>query len=70
VDFAETLISLTDNPILGLFIGVLVTVLIQSSSATTSIVVGFVASGRGCAAAFGGISASHRARFRFSCQGI
>lgn len=45
VDFAETLISLTDNPILGLFIGVLVTVLIQSSSATTSIVVGFVAAG-------------------------
>ncbi len=43
--FAETLIELTNNPIIGLFIGILVTALIQSSSATTSLVVGFVAAG-------------------------
>ena len=41
--FAETLIQFTDNPIIGLFIGILATALIQSSSATTSIVVSFVA---------------------------
>lgn len=41
--FAETLIQFTDNPIVGLFLGILVTALIQSSSATTSIVVSFVA---------------------------
>jgi sodium-dependent phosphate cotransporter len=43
--FAEALISTTSNPIVGLFIGVLATSVIQSSSTTTSILVGFVASG-------------------------
>ncbi|MFC1643695.1 Na/Pi symporter, partial [Chlamydiota bacterium] len=44
-DFAETLIQTTNNPFVGLMIGVLVTSIIQSSSTTTSIVVGFVAAG-------------------------
>ncbi len=44
-DFAETLIATTSNPIVGLFIGVLATSLIQSSSSTTSIVVGMVGGG-------------------------
>lgn len=39
---AETLISNTSNPLVGLFIGILSTSLIQSSSSTTSIVVGLV----------------------------
>lgn len=43
--FAETLIASTSNPIVGLFIGILATSLIQSSSTTTSIVVGLVGSG-------------------------
>jgi len=43
--FAEQLIETTSNPIVGLFIGILATSLIQSSSSTTSIVVGLVASG-------------------------
>lgn len=43
--FAETLISSTSNPFIGLFIGVLATSLVQSSSTTTSIVVGMVGSG-------------------------
>ena len=43
--FAETLISNTSNPIIGLFIGILATSLIQSSSSTTSIVVGMVGGG-------------------------
>lgn len=43
--FAETLISNTSNPIVGLFIGILATSLIQSSSSTTSIVVGMVGGG-------------------------
>ena len=43
--FAETLISTTSNPIVGLFIGILATSLIQSSSSTTSIVVGMVGGG-------------------------
>lgn len=42
---AETLISMTTNPLVGLFIGILATSLIQSSSSTTSIVVGMVAGG-------------------------
>jgi sodium-dependent phosphate cotransporter len=41
--FAEALIKMTSNPVIGLFIGILVTALIQSSSATTSLVVSFVA---------------------------
>ena len=44
-DFAETLIATTSNPFVGLFIGVLATSLIQSSSSTTSIVVGMVGGG-------------------------
>ena len=43
--FAENLIRTTSNPVIGLFIGLLVTSIIQSSSTTTSIVVGFVAGG-------------------------
>ena len=43
--FAESLISTTSNPFIGLFIGVLATSLVQSSSTTTSIVVGMVGSG-------------------------
>jgi solute carrier family 34 (sodium-dependent phosphate cotransporter) len=43
--FAESLISSTSNPFVGLFIGVLATSLVQSSSTTTSIVVGMVGSG-------------------------
>lgn len=43
--FAETLIATTSNPFVGLFIGVLATSLIQSSSSTTSIVVGMVGGG-------------------------
>ena len=43
--FAETLITTTANPFVGLFIGILATSIIQSSSTTTSMVVAFVASG-------------------------
>ncbi len=41
----ETIITATSNPFTGLFIGLLVTAIIQSSSATTSMVVALVASG-------------------------
>ena len=44
-DFSETLIATTTNPVVGLFIGILATSIIQSSSSTTSIVVGMVAAG-------------------------
>lgn len=44
-DFARALIETTSNPFLGLFIGVLATAIIQSSSTTTSMVVAFVAAG-------------------------
>lgn len=43
--FAETLIATTSNPLVGLFIGILATSVIQSSSTTTSIVVGMVGGG-------------------------
>jgi len=43
--FAESLISTTSNPFVGLFIGILATSVIQSSSSTTSIVVGMVGGG-------------------------
>jgi sodium-dependent phosphate cotransporter len=43
--FASTMIALTDNPFSGLLIGIFATSLIQSSSTTTSIVVGLVAGG-------------------------
>ncbi len=42
---AEALIATTTNPMVGLFIGILATSIIQSSSSTTSIVVGLVAGG-------------------------
>ncbi len=41
--FAETMIQMTSNPFAGLIIGIVTTSLIQSSSTTTSIVVGLVA---------------------------
>ena len=43
--FAETLIARTSHPMVGLFIGMLATAIIQSSSSTTSIVVGMVGGG-------------------------
>jgi sodium-dependent phosphate cotransporter len=43
--FAEALISTTANPFLGLFVGILTTSLVQSSSLTTSILVGMVGAG-------------------------
>ncbi len=42
---AATLIQTTTNPFVGLFIGILATSIIQSSSSTTSIVVGMVGGG-------------------------
>ncbi len=42
---AETILLATSNPFTGLFIGLLVTAMIQSSSTTTSLIVAFVASG-------------------------
>ncbi len=44
-DFAEQLISITANPFTGLFIGILATSIVQSSSVTTSIIVGLAAGG-------------------------
>ncbi len=44
-EFAENLIKATSNPFIGLFIGILATSIVQSSSTTTSIVVGMVGSG-------------------------
>lgn len=44
-DAAEVIILATSNPFTGLFIGLLVTAIIQSSSATTSMIVALVASG-------------------------
>jgi sodium-dependent phosphate cotransporter len=43
--FAETLIAGTSNPLAGLFIGILATSIVQSSSMTTSILVGMVGGG-------------------------
>ncbi len=43
--FAEELLSSSAAPLIGLFIGILATSLIQSSSTTTSLVVGMVAAG-------------------------
>jgi len=40
--FAETLVRTVSNPIIGLLIGILATSIIQSSSATSSLVVGLV----------------------------
>ncbi len=43
--FAESIIPFTTNPLVGLFIGILATSIVQSSSVTTSIIVGLAASG-------------------------
>ena len=43
--FAENLLQTTSNPFIALFIGILATSIIQSSSTTTSLVVGMVSSG-------------------------
>jgi sodium-dependent phosphate cotransporter len=43
--FAQALIERTANPFVGLFIGILATTLVQSSSTTTSMTVGLVAAG-------------------------
>jgi len=44
-DFANEIMSTTSNPFLALFIGILATTLFQSSSTTTSIIVGMVSGG-------------------------
>jgi len=44
-DTQERLFSSVSNPLVGLFIGLLGTALVQSSSASTSLIVGLVASG-------------------------
>lgn len=44
-EFAEAMLETTSNPFTGLIIGIVATSLIQSSSTTTSIVVGLVAGG-------------------------
>lgn len=44
-DFAEGLLRVTSNPLLGLVTGIIVTSLVQSSSTTTSLVVTLVAAG-------------------------
>jgi sodium-dependent phosphate cotransporter len=44
-DFAKELLAPTANPLVALLIGILATAVVQSSSATTSIVVGMVAAG-------------------------
>ncbi len=44
-DFSENLLETTDNPVVGLFIGILATAVVQSSSMTTSIVVTMVGTG-------------------------
>jgi len=44
-DFAESLVKSCSNPFVGLFIGILATSIVQSSSTTTSLMVGLVGSG-------------------------
>ncbi|MFC1901084.1 Na/Pi symporter [Chloroflexota bacterium] len=44
-DFAEQLITIYSNPFAGLFTGILVTSIIQSSSTTTSLIVGLAGTG-------------------------
>jgi sodium-dependent phosphate cotransporter len=44
-DFARSLISTTSDPFVGLFIGILATALVQSSSLTTSLVVALIGGG-------------------------
>lgn len=42
-DFLDTFFKATENPFLGLMVGILATTLVQSSSVTTSLIVGLVA---------------------------
>jgi len=44
-DFAKTVISTTSNPFVALFIGIISTAIFQSSSTTTSLIVGMVGGG-------------------------
>ncbi len=44
-DLAQNILSLTSNPFAGLFVGILTTSLVQSSSTTTAMVVTMVAGG-------------------------
>ena len=44
-DFTDALFENVTNPLAGLFVGILATVLVQSSSVTTSTIVGLVATG-------------------------
>ena len=44
-DFTDSLFDKASNPIAGLFVGILATVLVQSSSVTTAAIVGLVGSG-------------------------
>ncbi len=44
-EFAEAVLETTENAVLGLFVGLLATSLVQSSSTSTSIIVGLVAGG-------------------------
>jgi len=44
-DIADSIINLTANPFISLFIGLLITAIIQSSSTSTSMIVAIVASG-------------------------
>jgi len=43
--FADQLIATTSSPVVGLFVGILITSIVQSSSVTTSLVVGAVGQG-------------------------
>ena len=42
-DFLELIFSTTENPFIGLVVGILATTIVQSSSVTTSMIVGLVA---------------------------
>ena len=44
-EFAETVLTTTSDPFISLFIGIFATVMFQSSSTTTSLIVGMVSSG-------------------------
>jgi len=44
-DFAENMLTTTSNPFIALFIGILSTTIFQSSSTTTSLIVGMVSGG-------------------------
>jgi solute carrier family 34 (sodium-dependent phosphate cotransporter) len=45
IDTARSFLSITENPFISLFTGLLITAIIQSSSTTTSLIVAIVASG-------------------------